>query len=79
MSPIPRSPVDLVDVSVRVVLFSWYASSPLFHTDCNVDSVANELIGLVEGTGASVDAEPVTEVDLVVWSRCSNTNWSEGV
>ena len=31
IAPIARSPVDLIDVAVRVVPFSWYASSPLLY------------------------------------------------
>ena len=41
----------LVDVPVGVVPFSWYTLSPLFDLDGNVDSVADEMVGLVEGTG----------------------------
>ena len=47
----PSLLVHLVDVVVRVVPFSWYTSSPLLYLDCNVNSIADELIGLVEGTG----------------------------
>ena len=41
----------LVDVAVGVVLFSWYASSSLLYSDSDVDSVADETVGLVEGRG----------------------------
>ena len=51
VAPIARSPVNLVDMSVGMVPFSWYALSPLFDSYCDVDSVADETIGLVEGTG----------------------------
>ena len=47
----PSLLVHLVDVAIRMVLFSQYASSPLLYLDSDVGSVANELIGLVEGTG----------------------------
>ena len=41
--------VHLVDVAVRVVPFSRYTSSPLFYSDGDVDSVADEPIVLMEG------------------------------
>ena len=58
----PYLSVHLVDVVIGVVPFSQYASSPLLCSDCNVDSVADKLIGLVEGRGASMDTEPVAVV-----------------
>ena len=45
----PSLPTHLVDVAVGVVPFSWYTSSPLLYSDRDVDSVADEPIGLVEG------------------------------
>ena len=47
----PSLSIHLVDVAIGVVPFSRYTSSPLLYSDCNVDSVANEPIGLVEGRG----------------------------
>ena len=47
----PSLMTHLVDVPIGVVPFSWYASSPLLYLDCNVDSVGDKLIGLMEGRG----------------------------
>ena len=45
----PSLSVHLVDVVVGVIPFSWYASSPLLYVYGDVDSVADKVIGLVEG------------------------------
>ena len=66
----PSLSVHSVDVVIGVVPFSQYASSPLLYSDCNVNSVADKPIGLVEGRGAGVDTEPVAVVVPVEWSSC---------
>ena len=45
----PSLLVHLVDMAVGVVPFSWYTSSPLLYSNCDVDSVADESVWLVEG------------------------------
>ena len=45
----PSLPTYLVDMAVRVVPFSRYTSSPLLYSDRDVDSVADEPVGLMEG------------------------------
>ena len=45
----PSLSVHLVDVAEGVVPFSWYTSSPLLYPNCDVDSVADEPVWLVEG------------------------------
>ena len=67
----PSLSVHLVDVVVGVVLFSQYAFSPLLYSDCDVDSVADKPIGLVEGRGAGMDTELVAVVVPVEWFSCS--------